>query len=371
MGNPVIKVSAGNHCRRFCNVYLKGKINDLPGIDFTKSILLKGSESQTWAQCEVNGEDFLLSWIITSLDAGKTEEYQIIPSDEPAIEGVVLEEGTNEIRVSIGGEYFTSYNYSSEYPKPYLGPIIGPYGDYITRLDPTAEEHPHHRSLWISHGSVNGVDTWNEREGSHGREIHQEFTQVLSGPVYGRISAKNHWTDFHGNGLLNETREIIIYNMPCDARIVDVATTLEATEGPVILGPTKEAGPLGVRVASSMTVPNGGCIVNSYGGINERETWGKRAHWCDYSGDVEGKRVGISVYDHPDNMQHPTYWHVRNYGLLAPNIWYFTGEHTMNPGDIIKFKYRVYFHAGDVVYADVAGKYHDYINLPEAQIISE
>ena len=58
-----------------------------------------------------------------------------------------------------------------------------------------------------------------------------------------------------------------------------------------------------------MEVRNGGKIENSYGGISESETWGKRAQWCDYSGPIEGRIVGVSVFDHPESFRYPTYWH--------------------------------------------------------------
>ena len=62
-----------------------------------------------------------------------------------------------------------------------------------------------------------------------------------------------------------------------------------------------------------------GAIVNSYGGSQEMETWGKRAHWCDYVGPVNGKTVGITIMDSPGNFRYPTYWHVRDYGLMTAN----------------------------------------------------
>ena len=41
-----------------------------------------------------------------------------------------------------------------------------PLGD---ALEHEAEDHIHHRSLWFTHGDVNGVDFWTEGEG-HGRD---------------------------------------------------------------------------------------------------------------------------------------------------------------------------------------------------------
>lgn len=84
-------------------------------------------------------------------------------------------------------------------------------------------------------------------------------------------------------------------------------------------GETKEAGILAVRVAPSMNGSRGGLISNSEGGVGEGDCWGRKASWCDYSGEVDGEMMGIAILDHPDNPNFPTRWHVRDYDLFATN----------------------------------------------------
>ena len=76
---------------------------------------------------------------------------------------------------------------------------------------------------------------------------------------------------------------------------------------------------LSVRIASSMDADADGHIENAYGGRGETECFGKRAQWMDYAGPVDGKTVGVAVFDHPSSFRYPTYWHVRNYGLMHAN----------------------------------------------------
>lgn len=152
-------------------------------------------------------------------------------------------------------------------------------------------------------------------------------------------------------------------------RLMDVDLRLTATHGDVHFGDTKEGGMLTVRVASALDVPRGGRITNAYGGIDEAETWGKTAHWCDYSGQVDGKDVGITVMDHPDSFRYPTYWHVRNYGLMAANPFALNdytngaknGSHTLKDGDTLRFRYRVLVHNGDVEATDVRSHYLNFV----------
>ena len=106
-----------------------------------------------------------------------------------------------------------------------------------------------------------------------------------------------------------------------------------------------------------MDANNGGRIENSCGGIGEAETWGKPAHWCDYSGSLKGNPVGIAIFDHPKNLRHPTTWHARDYGLIAANpfgLSYFekkpkgAGNFTIKRSFSRSFRYRFVFHQGDV-----------------------
>ena len=92
--------------------------------------------------------------------------------------------------------------------------------------------------------------------------------------------------------------------------------------------------------------------------------WGKAADWHDYSGTVDGKRVGIAVFDHPKNA-HRAAWHTRAYGLLAANPFgrdSFPGtkgkeEAKLAKGEHLKLRYGLLIHAGDARQAKVAEHY--------------
>ena len=86
---------------------------------------------------------------------------------------------------------------------------------------------------------------------------------------------------------------------------------------------------------------------------------------------MEGKTVGIAIFDHPQNPRHPTWWHVRDYGLFAANPF---GQHdfesladktagnlTVPAGKSVTFRYRFYLHEGDEQQAKVAERYKQYV----------
>lgn len=78
-------------------------------------------------------------------------------------------------------------------------------------------------------------------------------------------------------------------------------------------------GAFSIRLAEPLTEKNSGLIVNSEGGRKMDQTWGKPAAWVDYSGELNGEKIGVTLFEHPDSFHHPSRWHVRDYGLLAVN----------------------------------------------------
>lgn len=334
-----------------------------------------------------DGDRQRLFFILPGLKAHSEAVYVLVRGESASgASGVELNaQVAGQIEVRICGEFFSSFHHSEQWARPFLHPLIGPYGDPVTRAYPVqsdvpgeTQDHPHHKSFWVAWGDVNGTDNWSESEQhGFGRQIVSCMDEILAGSVFGRLSMTNHWVSEKGQKVLEEDRRIAFWNVPKAGRLVDLSVTFRATEGPVRFGDTKEGGICSIRVATSMDAKDAGTIVNSYGGTNEAETWGKRAHWCDYYGPVNGRTVGIAIFDHPANFRYPTYWHVRNYGLMTANPFGLShfladktvdGSHTMAAGSELTFRYRVYIHAGDTVQAGVAGKFLDFVQPPAAAI---
>src|SRR4029450_512810 len=121
--------------------------------------------------------------------------------------------------------------------------------------------------------------------------------------------------------------------------------------------PVKPSGP-----------PRTGKLTNAQGAEREANGWGTRSEWVDYSGEIDGRKVGVVMMDHPGNPRHPTYWHSRGYGLHAINPFGVrdflndqtqTGSLTIEPGAHVRFRYRVIVHPG-VSSAGLAELYKQY-----------
>ena len=360
-----IKILSGKHKRESCPVSIA---LDFPPGKALSLFELKGREVPCQQESNPRGKGVILSFIVNNIIPAGEKTYQIVSSPpSSSFPQVTLKESPKkEIEVKIKGKLFTKYQFSKEIKKPYLYPIVGPFSRPLTDNGPS--DHIHHRSLWLAHGEVNRADLWSEEKGS-GRMVHQKFKELKEGLVYAKLWALNNWVDNKGRKILSEERCFKIYNLPLLKKIIDLEIILRAGDKKVILGPTKEAGSLAVRVAPSMTGKEGGKIENSYGGRGEKETWGKRALWCDYSGIVDEREVGIAIFDHPQNWYYPSFWHVRDYGLMAVNSFYFSGEsYKILPKQELKFLYRVYIHPGGAKEGEVQEGYLNYIHPPLIKI---
>ena len=381
---PTFTVDAGFHDRDGCPV----SVNiEHPGVsrlhDRAVTLTDTASGNVVAAQCYANEDGTTtLNWILDALAAGESRTYTLSEGSVAGESGVQINEEAETIAITLNDRPFTTFRYATSNNtgqfRPYFFPVLGPNGREVTRGETSdiSKDHVHHRSLYVAYGEVNDVDLWGEGSNS-GRVVHQGFTQKQGGAVVGRIYTQNNWETRSGDVLMTDTQNFRIYNLPEDAALLDLDLTFIASTGDVHFGDTKEGGIMSIRVHPSMNASDGGKIENAFGGLNENETWGKRANWCDYSGVVDGTPVGIAVFDHIVNPRYPTYWHVRNYGLMGTNIFGSgtferdpskDGSYTLKQGEEMHFRFRVLIHAGDATVGKVAEKYHDFINPPTVKI---
>ncbi len=376
MTAPTITIAAGPHDRRWCPVEF-----NLPQPLAAGSCLLVDQDgSRIAAQADADGR---MRLILPDLGAGETRAFRIDATDDGGGEqNVVVADSGDALEILLRDELVTRYFYRDVPARPYFHPLNAPGQVPVTRAYPMEtdvpgemHDHPHHRSLWIAYGEVNDADNWSEAAG-HAHTRHEEFEQIAGGPVAGTFSSRSLWTRADGSPVLTQRLSVTAWATGGDYRLLDFRIGLDASHGDVHFGDTKEGGILSVRVATEMDVPRTGRITNVYGGIDEAETWGKAAHWCDYSGLVGGAPVGIAVLDHPHSFRYPTHWHVRNYGLMTANPFGYAaytdglkdGSHTLKGGDKLDFRYRVVLHRRSCADAQINGRYLDFVAPPRVTV---
>jgi len=307
-------------------------------------------------------------------------------SKAPEVTATSTDDG---VRIEIDGKPFAEYLTNSA-PQPVIWPVVGPTGKNVTRSFPLGpvqksekEDHVHHRSLWFTHGDVNGLDFWRDQptgvtDQPQNLIAHRDFTNVKSGnPAV--VSTRNDWTS-DGEKICEDDRTVLFGVDPNGTRWIDYTLTFKATESDIVLGDTKE-GMFAVRVAGTMKVDTrkGGRILNP-DGKTDKDAWGEPANWIEYSGPVDGETIGISILSHPQNFRHPCRWHVRTYGLFAANP---IGEHHFKPstveqgaitirkGESLILRYRVVIHQGAWESEQVESAYQQFIADPATKTSSE
>jgi hypothetical protein len=395
MPKAELVVHAGPYSRRDCPVIAEvplSRADAAGGVELTSAdgtlIPAQLSPGHPFPAVVRDPSRLQLAFILPELAAGETLRLTArLGGGRPAPERVqVSDDGAGQVTVTVAGEPLTIYRYLGNPARPCFFPLVGPGGAGVTRSWPIsddvpgeAQDHRHHRSLWVAHGDVNGSDNWSEEEG-HGFQVHREMLACEGGPVLGLVAAANDWTDRAGRKIVEERRALTAYAVSGEARVLDLDVRFTATECDVRFGDTKEGGILAMRVAPSMDGEHGGRIENSYGAVGEGECWGRQAQWCDYAGEVGGETVGIAIFDHPRSFRHPTHWHVRDYGMYTANPfgWHdFTGDpavdgsHVLPRGASLLFHYRIYLHRGGTAEARVGDRYHDYAHPPRVEVPGE
>ena len=243
------------------------------------------------------------------------------------------------------GAEIARYHFSPELNRPFVFPMAGPSGLSLTRMghprDP--QSHSHHNSVWISHTDVNGTDFWSDS--GKGRVRHKRIIKYEDAGECSFVVAENEWVTKEGKILLLETRRVMVLLLEDSEWLLIIDMELKANESRVALGKTP-FGMFGVRMAKTIGVNDGGgTIRNSEGGVNEKDIFWKRAKWVDYSGPITNQKIeGVTLFDHPDNPNFPSYFHVRNDGWMGASLTFDTPR-IIQPAKSLHLRYGLYVHS--------------------------
>jgi hypothetical protein len=252
----------------------------------------------------------------------------------------------NRIDVTADGRLFASYVYGDNLPKPSLVPVRSVSGIEVTRRWPLTKleggsmDHLHHVGLFFCVDRVNDTNFWNYYRNPGGREPkirHVRFEETAGGPGRGVLRAVSHWIDKKGNLVLEEKRSMTFIAGEHEGEYaIDFGIDLTAQAEQVVFEDIEE-GVLGVRLSDYLresdreggvrpgrtlpaeSVAGTGRYFSSNGDQTAENVWGKRARWVALQGVKGGKVVGLAILNHPESINYPTYWHVRDYGLFAAN----------------------------------------------------
>ena len=278
-----------------------------------------------------------------------------------------------EVRVTIAGEPVATYVYADEkIPRPYFAHVKAPGGIQVTRNHPpdagrdSTDHDTMHPGIWMAFGDLDGEDFWRNK----GRVVQEAFVDgPTGGPGKGAFAVRKCYKRADGEPVCYEVCRITFLVRP-GGYLLLWDSTFSADRG-FYFGDQEEMG-LGFRVATPISVAEGGKMIDSEGRRDGRQIWGESADWCDYSGTIDDRLVGMTLMCHPANFR-ASWMHARDYGFIAANPFgrkaFTKGEPSkvaVEPGEELRLRYGVLLHDGpqdDPL--DLKAAYEDYLKLSQ------
>ncbi|APZ92891.1 PmoA family protein [Fuerstiella marisgermanici] len=255
-----------------------------------------------------------------------------------------------QFAISVDNSPIATYVYNDDVIlRPYFTHVKAPGGMQVTRNHPpkTGDRDDHasmHPGIWLAFGDISGNDFWRNKA----KVKHVRFLQAptVKGDQGTFVQQKRYLMP-DGTVVCDEEFQTTI-RVDNDGYLFLLQSTFHS-EKDFYFGDQEEMG-LGVRVATPISEVEGGQLTDATGRTNAKAIWSHSAAWCDYSGEVDGHRVGITIMTHPQNFRE-SWFHARDYGLLAANPFgraaMKKGEPSkviVRPGETLKLRYAVWIH---------------------------
>ena len=283
---------------------------------------------------------------------------------------VSFEGQPGKLVIRIDDKPMATYVYEDEKtPRPYFAHVRSPSGIQVTRNHPPRpddfQDHAkYHPGLWMALGDLNGHDNWR----LHARVDGGDFAERPTGGIgRGTFTVRNRYLTTDGKETIcTETCRYTLLTRPLGYLLLWDSTFI-SQEGDFYFGDEMDESCLSVRVATPIAVKSkfGGRMVNAEGGVNEKGVRERLSDWCDYSGTIEGKQVGITLMSDPANARRP-WWHARDYGFLGANPFRSHPERRENTrivvprGTPFRLRFGVLIHSGATASYDPQEAYEDF-----------
>ncbi len=307
---------------------------------------------------------YLLLGVCANLPA-----QSLLPDAKPVPHVQAVPQPYGQVSFERDGQETARFHFGPGLNRPFVFPIIGPSGRTLTRMGHPGDPygHSHHNSVWISLIDVNGIDFWSDHSPNQGRIVHDRVVKLDDGDDAASVETISHWIAHTGEVLLNERRVTRVETLPDKEWILTIDLQLEPASADVRLKQQKQFGPIGVRVAKTISAQYGGGLLrNSEGLTGEKAMFRKRAKWVDYSGPVmPGVIEGLTLMDHPANPSHPSHFHVRQDGWMGALITE-AGDVVLTRGKPLHLRYGIYVHSGMPPAARIEQRWEQFAKEPAA-----
>ena len=278
----------------------------------------------------------------------------IVVAVQPIMSGdeIGFRADSGKLVISAGDQEIATYVYQDEkIPRPYFAHVKALDGRQVTRNHPPIkgkdrDDHATmHPGIWLAFGDLNGSDFWRNRA----NVVHKSFIEkpAANGSSGKFVEQKEY--------LSNRGLRICSERFHCQFHVKDNGYLLLwdstfTSDREFYFGDQEEMG-LGMRVTSPVAELSGGQLTDSKARRGASKIWSNAADWCDYSGVVGDRRLGMTLLCHPKNFR-PSWFHARNYGFVAANAFGRkamgkggTSRITVKPGESLRLRYGIWIYS--------------------------
>ncbi len=241
-------------------------------------------------------------------------------------------------------------NHQKHQNHPYFHPLALPDGTQLTAEKPS--DHPWHWGLWFSWKYINGVNYWDPVPPKGRTEVTDVKTK-LDNDYSAHIELSISYRIPNQPPVLTEKR--ILNVSPPDktgSYYIDWQSIFTPADNDVLLDRTpipgqenskSYGGYAGLSLRMADTTKNFK-FLSSRGPVKS-ENHGTKAQWLDFSGKTtQGKSAGITIFDHPKNLNHPTpWWLSASMPFFSPAIIYYK-PYTLKASNTLTLRYRILIH---------------------------
>ena len=281
---------------------------------------------------------------------------------------------SNSVALMNNGKIVWQHNFNKLEGKPYFHPLSTIEGSVLTALRP--DDHPWHRAIWFSWKYINGLNYWEEDRQTSKSEGITELKSInykLSDQFGAEFNLELTFHPLTGQDLLKEKRSIRI-SVPAQdgSYFMDWESTFTALADQVILDRTPLQGEpngqsWGGYAGFSARLNNQLWEVKAINDSGEtKELHGKPSRWITYEAkDLKGQPIAITIFDHPQNLNHPNKWFISNdpatpFYYFSPAL-IFDSKLVLKKGDKVHLKYRLLVSAGEFNQTKIQSNWNQFI----------
>ncbi len=231
----------------------------------------------------------------------------------------------------------------------------------------------HHRGIFfgfnkVTYGDKKSCDLWHCTGDAH--QSHEKFLASETGAVFGSHKLLIAW---HGVGkevFATEERTLTVFSF-LEGTLVEFSSEVTPVIGPVVLDGDPQHAGFHFRAAAEVAEKTKGQTYyirpDGSGKFGETRNWpGQKTHvdlpWDAMCFVVDDTRYTVAYLDRPDNPKEARFSE-RDYGRFGS---YF--QKTLNKGDTLKVRYRLWLQAGEMKGDEIARLSADFVDPPVAVV---